>query len=435
MVDQKIQSFAGGFITSVRNMSDLFADELTSGKPLFSIQVDDVLIQEIFRQLSDQLSEQRREIERLRAELDRRPTAAEFAELSGIVQLMQNQYSASSSKFSKSVERFYSSLEESTRGINELVESKTSEMLFAVNAAIRGQMELLEKSPQMTQDAIDSLHQLKLLNAKLSQKVSDISDAVSNIAASFGGSTRVDGLTTESACSFIREAVDRDRKSVADMRNQLGKFSAVFNDFKEQFEVILPFQRLGYPQWTTNVCYNRSKVPTFPTFPHEASIYAYFSYISGTMPYVQAVLREFHSYLLQLDATVSQKADRGEFEMVTAKTKRMVNGLVSDVEDYREKRNTFVLHQDFEELASDILALVSGASNAAATNTRCITCGKFVKATTGAIKAKQPKPDKESELRTADVLRLDGLQQEPPLSVRKVSTARLPKRPPISAPR
>jgi hypothetical protein len=416
-------------------MSDLFADELGSGKPLFSIQIDDILVQDIFRQLSEQLSEQRREIDKLRADLDRRPTAADLAELSAIVQSIQTQYCASSSTFSKNIAAFYNSIEEKTRGVNELVESKTSEMLFAVNAAIRGQMELVGNAPPVGRDAFDSLHELKLSNAKLSQKVGDISDAVSKIAASFGGSAKVEGLTAESSCSFIREAVDRDRKSVIDMRNQLNKFSTDFNDFKEIFEEMLPFKRLGFPQWATEVCYNRSKVPTFPVLPQEASVFGYFSYIARTLPYIQSVLREFHSYLLQLDATVSQKADRGEFDMSLAKTKLIVSELVVDVEDYRDRRNTFVLRQDFEELASNLLILINGVSNAAGTNTRCIACGKHVRATTGAIKAKQPRSEKESELRTAGILKLDGLQEEPVLSVRKVSTARLPKRLPIAAPR
>ena len=36
------------------------SSEIESGKPLFSIQVDDVLVQEIFQKLAEQIAEQRR---------------------------------------------------------------------------------------------------------------------------------------------------------------------------------------------------------------------------------------------------------------------------------------------------------------------------------------------------------------------------------------
>jgi hypothetical protein len=290
----------------------------------------------------------------------------------------------------------------------------------------------------MTQDALTSLSELKLKNAKLTQKVDDVRDAVIQIAASFGGSQQIEAGTTEAACNFIRQTADQDRRQISDVRRQLDKFTREFTDFKSAFEVMLPFNRFGYPEWNQTVCYNRSKTPAFPAYPQEFSVYAYFVWLSKTLPYVQAVLREFHAYLLQLDAQVSQKSDRGELEMIASKTKKTVNSLVDDVEDYRSKKDMFVLHQHFEELASNIYGIVSGASNAAATNTRCIACGKMVQRTTGSIKpratSQQMRPD-DPEPRTTDFLKLDGLQQDTVLSVRKISTARSAKRPPISLPK
>jgi hypothetical protein len=358
--------------------------------------------------------------------------------LSSIVQTIQREYSASNSTFSKTVASFYESLEEKTSGINEIVQVKTNEMLFAVNAAINRQMEILGNSPQITQDSLDTLAELKLNHAKMNQKVDDVRDTVVQIAASFGGSMQLESVTTEAACDYIRQATDRDRRQVLDVRRQLDKLTKQFDDFKETFDVLLPFNRLGYPEWNQNVCYNRAKTPAFPNFPQEFSVYSYFVWLSKTLPYVQAVLREFHAYLLQLDAQVAQKSDRGEFERIASKTKRVVNALMDDVEDYRSKKDMFVLHQHFEELASDIYGIVNGASNAAATNTRCIACGKMVQRTTGTLKpravSQQMRPD-DPDARTVDFLKLDGLQQEPVLSVKKVSTPRATKRPQLLVPK
>jgi len=52
--------------------------------------------------------------------------------------------------------RFCASLNEKTRSINELVQQKTSEMPFAVNASIQSQIDMLENGPRITQDALDT---------------------------------------------------------------------------------------------------------------------------------------------------------------------------------------------------------------------------------------------------------------------------------------
>lgn len=417
--------------------SEEFRNELNSGKPLFSIQVDDVLVQEIFQKLSEQIADQRREIDELKKELKARPTVEEFVALSEAVNKIQSEYSASSSSFSKTVDAFYTSLNEKTKGINELVQQKTNEMLFAVNASIRSQMEMIENSPKMTQDALESIHDLKLKYSKALQKIDDLKDSVIQIAAAFDGSPKVEGLDSRNAYSCIKAAAERDRRNLAQMKSEMENFKGEFNTFKETFEVTLPFSKYGYPQWQKGVIYNRSKKPTFPAEPKGTSVYEYINYMGKTFPYIQAVLRELHSYVQQVDATVEQKTDRGEFEVSAAKTQKMVTALVADVEDYRVKRDQFVFHQDFEELAGDVYGIVNGASNAAATNTHCIVCGKRVQRTVGsiapgtnrALSQQSPLSARgEKTTKTSDVLRYDGLQQEPVLGIRRITTARSGKR-------
>ena len=124
-------------------MTDEFHDELNSGKPLFSIQVDDVLVQEIFQKLSEQIAQQNKEIIELREELKNRPTLEDFAKMTETVQQIRRDYTASSSQLSNTVNSFYDSLNERTNSINELVQQKTNEMIFAVFKAIEERMDQL----------------------------------------------------------------------------------------------------------------------------------------------------------------------------------------------------------------------------------------------------------------------------------------------------
>ena len=415
--------------------SEEFRQGLNSGKPLFSIQVDDVLVQEIFQKLSEQIAEQKREIEELKKELRSRPTLEEFAKLSDIVTEIQTEHNASKSNLSQTFDAVYSSLDERTRSINELVQRKTNEMLFAVNAAIRSEMEKLGYEPQITEDMLKTVGDLKLNYAKALQKIDDLKDAIVKIAASFQGSARVGGLSSKNAAECIRAAAERDRKNLADLKAQMEKFKTEFDTFRDTFEMTLPMAQYGAPPWNTGVTYNRNKKPALPSSPQSTSVYEYFNYMGRAFPYIEAVLREFHSYLQQLDATCEQKADREEVEQGFAKDDTRIDALLVEVDDYRSKKDQLVFQNEFEGLAGDLYAIVNGTSNAAATNTKCIVCGKKVQRTTGSIQqnvsnraVSQCSLTPRGPTTNADLLRIDGLQQEPSMSIKRVMTARVPKR-------
>jgi len=287
------------------------------------------------------------------------------------------------------------------------------------------------------------VHDLKLKYAKASQKIDDLQDSVVQIAAGFEGSARVEGLTGKSAGECIRAAAERDRRGVAEMRAQVARFSRDFARFKDVFEMALPLEKIGAPQWHASAAYDRATKPVLPAPPQDASVYDYIAYMGRAFPYVQAVLREFHAGMGQLSAAVEQKTDRTEFEIATARTRKELAAIVPDVEDYRSRRAHLVLRQDFEELAEDVYGIVNGASKAAATNTKCIGCGKLVQRTVGSIQpglsrtATQRSPLSsrgDVTTRTADLLRLDGLQQEPVLGIRRIVTSRT-GRPAVVAPR
>lgn len=413
-------------------MTDEFREELNSGKPLFSIQVDDVLVQEIFQRLAEQISQQHQEILELKEQLKNRPTMEDFTRLTESVQKIRKDYDESSSFFSNTVNSFYDSLNKRTKSINDLVQQKTNEMIFAVHKEIQNRMDQLETTPQMTKEAIDLIHEVKLDLQKSNQKIDELSDTMIQMAAAFDGSPKVEGLKRCNVALCIRNAAERDRQTVSDLSAHFEEFGKDFLDFKKKFDAILPIDTCGFPQFTKNIIYNRSDVPTFPNFAPVSTVFDYFRYIGKTMPYIQAVLRELHAYMSQIDACVAQKTDRVEFEQYNDETTKLINSMIDDVEDYRSKKDALIVNNEFEELASDIYGIVNGASNSAATNTRCIACGKMVQRIAGSIKnptrpvSQQMTSRTERTINMQDSLKIDGLVKEPVLTIKKVQTSRTP---------
>ena len=287
----------------------------------------------------------------------------------------------------------------------------------------------------MTKDAIDMITEAKLDMQKSNQKIDELSDIIVQMAAAFDGTPKVEGLKSKTAASCIRNAAERDRQTIANLTSRFQEFTKDFLLFKKKFDEVLPVDTHGFPQFIKNPVYNRSDAPTLPHFSPVTNVFDYFKYIGKSLPYIQSVLREMHAYICQIDAAVAQKTDRAEYEQYNDETTKLVNSIIDDVEDYRSKKDILILNDDFEELAADIYRIVNGASNSAATNTRCIACGKMVHRIAGSIKntsrpiSQQMTSRTEKPYTPTDSLRTDGLMKEPVLSIKRVQTARTPLKP------
>jgi hypothetical protein len=152
------------------------------------------------------------------------------------VKVIQNDYSVASGGINREMEKFEQVFEDRSADLSDLIEQKTNEMLFAVNAAIKGQIEMLEIGPFMTRDALNSLEKLKLRDSKVAQKIRDLKDSVIQIAASLDGPDRVDGLTFKNASAIIRLASERNRRTMEDMKSKFDKLSRDLGIFKDSFE-------------------------------------------------------------------------------------------------------------------------------------------------------------------------------------------------------
>jgi hypothetical protein len=221
-------------------------------------------------------------------------------------------------------------------------------------------------------------------------------------------------LTGKNAASIIRLAAERDRKNYEDMKAKFDRFSHEFWAFKDAFDMMLPFDQFGFPEWPKNVPYNLTDAPIFMSCPQAPSVYDYFYYMSKTFPYIQSVLREFHSYVTQLGMMVEQKVDRGEFDVFIAKTNESLDQMMEEVSDYVSKKGSFVMRSDFEDLAEELHRIVDIAANAAITNTKCLACGKKVERVAGSQSSRSssraaPMSARGQPTRNLDLLRLDGL--------------------------
>lgn len=368
---------------TMTSTSEEFRNELNSGKPLFSLEVDDVLIQHLFQKFSEQLKQQSEEIAYLKAELNNRPKMEDFLNLSQAVVTLQKQCNDSSDVLSETVKKFKSSLESRQETINDYVNSKLNEMLFSVNAAIRSELEALDKTPASTQQAIDEVHEMKLKVAKMSQKLDDVKDTVIQMAAAYDGTMKIDRLKRKTVPSCVRVAATRDRNQIQQNADDIDKMKKQFEEFTTTFNRILPYADRDFPQFAKGCTYSRNEIPKFPEYPYVYSFNDFASYTAKVIPLTESILRELHSYIKQLDATLRAKLDQREYNVNQNELQKTLRALIDETTDYKNRKDDIVSKENFDELADQLYSIVNGSSNSACTNTRCMACGKFVQRTTG----------------------------------------------------
>lgn len=363
--------------------SEEFRNELNSGKPLFSLEVDDVLIQHLFQKFSEQLKQQSEEIETLKSELANRPKMEDFLNLSQAVVSLQKQCNDSSDVLSETVKKFKSSMDSRQNSINDLIQSKLSEMLFSVNAAIRSELEALDKTPVSTQEAIDEVHDMKLKVAKMSQKLDDVKDTVIQMAAAYDGTMKVDRLSRKTVPACVRVAATRDRNQLQQNTDDIDKIKKQLEEFSQTFNRILPYGDKEFPQFAKGVTYSRSDIPKFPDYPYVYSFNDFAQYTAYVIPLTEAILREMHSYVKQVDATLRSKLDQREYNVNQNEIQKTLRALIEESDDYKNRKDNLISKENFDELSDQLYSIVNGSSNSACTNTRCMACGKFVQRTTG----------------------------------------------------
>jgi len=398
-----------------------FRAEMDTGKPLFSLQVDDFVVQQIFQKLADRIKQQNNEIQELKDELANRPTLKEFSDMKNLVLSLQKQVEESNIRVGQTMNGFKQELDERSTTINQLVQGKINEMLFSVSAAIRGQVEMLEKSSSSS-DGSRVFQDMKLSITKLNNRVDELKNTVFQIATAFGDSSLV---TQQGSSSVIQSVIMKDRAIAAQNAKLIQELRENYIDIREKMEMILP-DGLDIPQFKAIPSYNRAEIPEFHKPPKINTVFEFMQHVTSAIPSIQGILREYHSYLTYIDMQTQSKVDRRDYLNYINNCDLRSKKISDSLQFFEEKKESIVYRNDFDELANSLYDIVNGTSSSSCTNTKCIACGKPVQSITGSFKSLKDNTtqDRCCTSRPNDMLKLDGLVSDLAIEARRVKTAR-----------
>lgn len=354
------------------------------GRPLFSLRVDDVLIQQIFQKLSDQVKVQSEEIAELKRELASRPKKEEFIDIRDSIIKIQDDYKEKSSNVQILIDQFTVFLNSKTSSMDKLVEEKINQITLSINAAIEKEFEAKENFLRKKENE-NSILSLRREFDLLDQKAKVTRDRVVQIAGAIDDVSKPGTITHKNAASCVRVAITRDREILRKCYQSVQNMEKTYDLVNSSITNVLSNEQ-AMPQFSNETTWNRTEPPSFPPIPIVSSLRDILLYVCEVIPIFEAVLREFYFYLQNIDSKVNNKMEKSFFGQFSESFEKTLEFFKTEIQDYTQKKNFFVFKSDFTEFASTIYSMMEGHSLSAATNTKCIACGKNVQRVSGPVK-------------------------------------------------
>ena len=354
-----------------------FRKELDIGKPLFSLQINEELVQKIFLKLNEQIKEQNKEISILKEELSLRPSLLEFNDLKNTISQMKEQIKIMNLNHITQYETINESLTEKSSTINTLVQQKVNDMLFSVSAAIREQAEIKIEEPKQNKNNDEKIiNELKLHISKLSYRIDELKENFNQLSFAFDDSTENNNTINHKNTSIsIRAQISNDRLKITENSKKIQTISERLEMYIETFIKLFP-TNLQFPQFDNNFFYNKKEIPKFPTIPYLNNIQDFLLYITSTYPRIQSILREYFNMFSNIENNIHLKLDKIEFFNFEKEYKNQLKSLLTNLEEFNKRKDHLVFKEDFEDLAKNLFNIINNNNNDSLINSKCIVCGK-----------------------------------------------------------
>jgi predicted nuclease with TOPRIM domain len=282
-------------------------------KSLLSIQVDDFIIQRVFKTMDDQVKILTMEVRDLREQVAERPTREELDGCLTKVDSLLQTIEAFTSRIDGSVNdlsnRFISLLEESRTH----VKTEVSNAIFSVNAIVRAQNAMIEervftlsRPPVEFTSILADIDRIKRDNAGFRGQIEEVTSFFQSL---LGTDSIEDGKAKRSLAEIVAGQTDSDRQRIAALESERAQFNERFHRIDATLFRVFGGMEERFPQWQVADEKSFSEKPKLPVLEKPRSFLDYFKFLVNFAPNVQQL---FNTYYHQICSLCNSLYDRQE---------------------------------------------------------------------------------------------------------------------------
>lgn len=326
-------------------------------KSLFSIQVDDLIIQRIFKTLEDEICKIRIDITDIQAKV------SEKAEKNDLVALKMDlrEYKEKSSLFRDKVEGdlllFHEDLNTTISDAKKYVRDQITEATVSLNGVVRAQNAIIEERIfQLSRPDSEITHlltdfeRIKRVNTTLSEKLSNIESFFS----SFLNDPRDSNKTLP---EIISHYFDPEREQIKKIEQHQKQSDERIQEIENDINSIVGSKEIIFPEVVKAEKHQFQDKPKLPPIPVANSYTDYFQYMMTAFPVLQKILSSFYHQIVGLSNSVYDQAERETSQEDLERALLDLTNTIADVRELKENQNKF------DEITSQIEKVKTSQQN------------------------------------------------------------------------
>ncbi|OHS99882.1 hypothetical protein TRFO_08187 [Tritrichomonas foetus] len=305
-------------------------------KSLFSIQVDDVIIQRVFKSIEDEVRRLRADVEDLGQKVNDSAKRSDFLELEATVSEIKDKTYSFTAKVDNTVDDFSHTFESNMRQLKSYVREEVSNAVFSVNNVVKAQNALMEeKFFNHSSEPIGGFNKVVADVDRMKFESRGLRDDVAQIKeffASFLGSADDKRTLPE----IIAHSLQADREQIKLMEHNQNKVEKRLKTVESNLYKIIGSNEPIFPLFGKAPKQQFSGKPKIPKLDSPKSYTDYFEYLMNLAPQLQKILSAYYHQLIGITNSVYDKEEKENTLDDLEQSLKQMNDIIADIRELRE---------------------------------------------------------------------------------------------------
>lgn len=322
-------------------------------KSLFSIQVDDLIIQRIFKTLEDEICKIRVEITDIQAKLSEKAEKNDLIELKTDIREFKEKSDIYRDKMDSDMISFHDVLNTAVAETKKYARDQITEATVSLNGVVRAQNAIIEERIfQLSRPDSEITHALADLE-RVKRNNTTLSGKISNIESFFSSFLNNTGDSNMTLPEIISHYFDPEREKIRNIELHQKKSDGRIQECENKITCIVGSDEIKFPVFVKAQKHHFHEKPKIPEFPTPKNYTDYFQYMAIAFPAIQKILSSFYHQVVGLSNSVYDQAERETSQEDLERSLREVMDIIADVRELKEGQSKIdTLSSQVEEINS-----------------------------------------------------------------------------------
>jgi len=324
-------------------------------KSLFSIRVDDVVIQQIFKKFEDEIRDLRQQVKYMSSKIDRYPSFDEMDRLKSDVEFLKKENCELKEVISGKISTLEKEMINNGTRIESMIGNSINDAIISVNNVVRAQNAIIEqKVLELTKPSLEFTEMKnKVMDVMTShQSIREEINFLSGFMCFFVGYDFKQGVKKINISDSVQKIIEPERLRLFNCETNIDSLKSKAISAESLLSRVFASDNDPMPQLNSNVEFSFTEKPKLPRIKFN-KIVDFGRYLVELVPVLQGILSAFYHQIMSLSNSTN---DRSEF--LTNTPNSISSSTLNEIQASFEKiKNNSVSRDEFHELENKFYTL------------------------------------------------------------------------------